>query len=223
MKTILSHLPSLFLLFGCSTPQPADSFDHRDNWEKYVPVLMEGQNAPTLDGTGIKWRAEGDAARFAPLIALTSRDWDKRLSCGLNPSEAKGKEKPDIIWRCAAEHVSSEHITRNATCGIGNDTNEGARIVLINQELCDHPRAGVIRHAWGHALGLDENYRYYMTIMDAHQVHFPRSASFSPMETDGFRIWAHVLGAPGCGDKELPWSWEAYPNMYHTHPAAGVF
>lgn len=223
MRTILPHLPSLLLLFGCSARQPADSFDPRDDWEKYVPTLIDGREAPRLDGAGIKWRAEGDAVRLAPLIALTASDWDMRLSCGLNPSEARAKEKPDIIWRCAAEHVSSEHITRNATCGIGNDTSEGAEVVLINQELCDHPRAGMVRHAWGHALGLDESYRYYLTIMDAHQVHFPRSISFSPMETDGLRIWALDRGAPGCGDKELPWSWRQHPDMYRSHPPEGAF
>lgn len=223
MKTILPHLPFLFLLIGCSKPATSDSFDYRHDWEMHVPTLIDGQKAPTLDGTGIKWRAEGDAARLAPLIALTAADWNKHLSCGLNPAEAKQKEKPNIIWRCVAEHVSNEHVTRNPTCGIGNDLNQEAMIVLINQELCDSPSTGMLRHAWGHALGLEESYRYYLTIMDGHQVHFPRSAGFSPMETDGFRAWAHALGAPGCGDKELPWSWKQYPDMYQSYPAEDAF
>lgn len=193
--------------------------DERRDWELYEPIvdashdLMQGE---------LTWSAVDVPSALHDSIPSVGAEWSHVLECGLTLREVDPTvERPDVIFSCgevagaATPDVDSLSATRGPN---------GSLVVTVSVAQCQSPQTMLARHALGHALGLVDDVRWYQTTMGTMDLATGTPDSgFSPMEIDGFRIWAHERGAPGCGKDELQWSWIESPEAYHEHPSDPPF
>ena len=199
--------------------QQSNDYDYRMSWELYVPAVDHNRPAGLDDTT---WAVIAGSPKLESSIIRMGAKWNSVLECGAAMKQVDPDIKvPDVVFTCGQSSGRTSSIHNNRL-HFNHDT--ASLTVIINDEDCADPDNMLIRHAIGHALGFADETKWYQTVMGTLDFSLDSPDSgFSPMEIDGFRVWAHEQGAPGCGDKKLPWSWEAFPNMYHAHPAAGAF
>jgi hypothetical protein len=217
MNTNLSFLPSLFLLIGC---QQDKGIDYRMSWELYVPAV-DHDRPPQLGE--MTWAMIEGTPLLESKISKIGTKWSRALECGITMTQVdQNLKEPDVIFTCEQLHGQTSSIENNRL-HFDYDTSNTLNII-INAADCENPDNMLVRHAIGHALGFIDEFKWHQTVMGTLDLVLEGpDTGFFPMEIDGFRAWAHEQGAPGCGDKELPWSWEAYPNMYSSHPDKSIF
>jgi hypothetical protein len=197
-------IPLLFLaLFGCSEPTP-DGI--RGHWELYRPELVF---MPPLNRE-VTWSAPPE---MVDSLQKAADQWTLHLSCGVNLKyvETGG----ELQFQCAEPvNTNGYHLEEIGWEEYG--------LVSIGEKYCERLPIQHAVHAWGHQLGFGEQFKWYPVTMDGIDVNLTKygnkSRGWRPFETDGFRIWAHQNGAPGCGNRELPWSWQKNPEIYLEHP-----
>lgn len=195
---------AIILFIACS--QQHNSIDDRAKWELYEPTFVK---SPPI-GRPLTWSAPDS---IVTALQNSGEDWNQHLSCGLKLSHVD--DHADVRFECG-------HLDK--TPGFHSEIIQvrDKNVVVIDDDYCDDLPSVVTLHAWGHQLGFDENIRWYPTVTAPDKVNLVEWGytpnSWGLIESDGLRIWAHKNGAPGCGDDELPWSWESNPDLYKSYP-----
>jgi hypothetical protein len=193
----------LFMLLGCDD-SPRDEL--HDDWHLYQPDFIFD---PPL-GREITWSAPSS---MADELQKAADEWTLHLSCGLKLTQVE--EGGDLQFRCAdAQRKSYFHPDEMGWEYYG--------LVSIDEHYCENLPPLFALHAWSHQLGFAEDFSSNSNVQNPGGIalitYGMKSYTWHPTETDGLRIWAHQNGAPGCGNKELPWSWQKDPKIYRSHP-----
>jgi len=169
----------------------------------------------------IRWTAD---PRIIDDLQAAMEEWELHLSCGVDFRQVNPNEQVDLTFECADFEIVPNHEARSL-----NFPARGR--VTVSKDACFRGGIELARHATGHALGFKDENKWFETRMGGislvlEQMH-GRGAEMKhdldPMEIDGLRYWALQRGAPGCNEKELPWSWEIYPDLYSSYPDVSSF
>ncbi len=208
-------LTTLYILIACnSVLSPSDSdfqFDSNNSdkmdWELYQP----SPEVRVPIGQELTWSAPPE---MVPVLQAALEDWNLHLSCGLNIRRVESDG--DLRFSCSAPRVLSPYHADE----MGWD---GDNVITISERWCENLPEVFARHAWGHQLGFPEKFEWYPTVTSSVDVQAitmgMKPIGWNPVEVDGLRVYALNRGAPGCGERELPWSWEVDSRLYHSHPS----
>jgi hypothetical protein len=199
-------ITTLILFLACVNDKPRQE-DIRPDWVLYTPPL----HLKSPINREITWSAP-EGVRVA--LQRAADDWNVHLSCGLRLKRVE--TGGDVTFVCGKPDFNP---FESEVLGMGDNGKQ-----VIASSYCKMlPHAAAV-HAWGHSLGFDDNFETFQSVLSPHHSYTyeerPKKPVWGNIETDGFRIWAKRNGAPGCGNKELPWSWQKYPDFYLEHPTA---
>lgn len=178
--------------------------------------------------TEITWWT--DAGVPTEKLSAAAGEWTRALECGANFKRTDNPKFADIKFVCGPldKGISKVDPLGTENGYFATSINKAGVTVVVLDEWCSDNIARVqALHVWGHALGYPHQWDQSDSVLASAPI-YPLNSERASLgirgeELDNIRIWAYKQGAPGCNEKELPWSWEIYPDFYSSYPDVSSF